>query len=79
MTEDVQNIVPMIFWDHPDWYRISAYLHIDNQASEKVLQRTGFTHEGVLCSFRQWPNLEVDRPQDVVIYSFVRKDLPTRY
>jgi hypothetical protein len=34
-----------------------------------VLERTGFTQEGVLRSYLEFPNLGTGRPSDVYCYS----------
>jgi ribosomal-protein-alanine N-acetyltransferase len=51
--------------------RLYALCHVDHGRSARVLERTGFTKEGVLRSYLEFPNLRPGRPSDVLCYSKV--------
>lgn len=51
--------------------RLYALCHVDHDRSARVLERTGFTKEGVLRSYLEFPNLDPGRPSDVYCYSKV--------
>ena len=51
--------------------RLSAICHPDHRASWRVLQKCGFTREGVLRGHAQFPNIAPGVASDVVSYSFV--------
>jgi len=51
--------------------RIQAIVHIDNIASNRTLQKAGFTKEGILRK----GFLRVGIAEDGVMYSFVKEDL----
>ena len=48
--------------------RIEADCHVEHRASARVLEKAGMLHEGVLRSFLIFPNLDMNRPQDVHLY-----------
>ena len=48
--------------------RLSATCHADHRASWRVMEKCGFTREGLLRSHTVFPNLS-DRPADVLLYS----------
>ncbi len=51
-------------------WRISAICHVDHGASERVLEKAGFTREGVLRRYTVFPNLgSTGEPQDVAIWA----------
>ena len=51
--------------------RLYALCHVDHDRSARVLERTGFTKEGVLRAYLEFPNLRPGRPSDVYCYSRV--------
>jgi ribosomal-protein-alanine N-acetyltransferase len=51
--------------------RLYALCHVDHDRSARVLERTGFTKEGVLRSYLEFPNLQPGRPSDVLCYAKV--------
>jgi ribosomal-protein-alanine N-acetyltransferase len=57
----------------PNIWRLSAICHLDNQASERVLGKAGFTREGILRRHTTFPNLGATKPQDVAIWARVRE------
>jgi ribosomal-protein-alanine N-acetyltransferase len=52
--------------------RLYALCHVENRASARVLQKTGFTFEGVLHSHTTFPNLDPTRPCDVECWAHVQ-------
>jgi [ribosomal protein S5]-alanine N-acetyltransferase len=48
-------------------YRVSAYCHVDNTASARVLERSGLTLEGRLVRYGMFPNLSPE-PQDCLLF-----------
>jgi ribosomal-protein-alanine N-acetyltransferase len=51
--------------------RLSAVCHPDHRASWRVLQKCGFTRDGVLRGHAQFPNITPGVASDVLSYSFV--------
>ena len=51
--------------------RLSAICHPDHRASWRVLQKCGFTREGILRDHAQFPNIAPGMASDVLSYSFV--------
>jgi ribosomal-protein-alanine N-acetyltransferase len=49
-------------------YRVSAYCHVDNAASAKVLERSGLALEGRLARYALLPNLSPE-PQDCLLFA----------
>jgi RimJ/RimL family protein N-acetyltransferase len=49
--------------------RLQALCHPDHRASQRVLEKCGFTCEGVLAQHIEFPNLGTVGPQDVVCYT----------
>lgn len=68
-TEAIRAVVPYVFSEYPV-ERLQARVFLGNDASERVLAKTGFTREGVLRSlvFRR------DRWWDIVMYSLLRDE-----
>jgi len=52
----------------PSVMRVSAYCDVDNAASQRVLEKAGFSPEGVLHRFADVPN-ESAEPRDAVMYA----------
>lgn len=52
----------------PTVYRFSAYCHVDNTASARVLQRGGLAFEGRLARYAVLPNLSPE-PQDCLLFA----------
>jgi len=51
--------------------RLSAICHPDHRASWRVLQKCGFSRDGVLRGHAQFPNITPGVASDVLCYSFV--------
>jgi ribosomal-protein-alanine N-acetyltransferase len=68
-TEALQAIVALA--GKLDVRRLYALCHPDHPASRRVLEKCGFSHEGRLRSFAEFPNLEPGRPGDVLCYALV--------
>jgi RimJ/RimL family protein N-acetyltransferase len=49
--------------------RLYALCHIENHPSWRVLEKCGFTREGVLRRHSVFPNLQPNRPYDVYCYA----------
>lgn len=67
MSEAVQLILDKAQRD-PTVYRVSAYCHVDNKASAKLLERSGLTLEGRLARYAVLPNLSAE-PQDCLLFA----------
>ncbi len=52
----------------PTVYRVSAYCHVDNTASARLLERSGLTFEGRLQRYTLLPNIS-DEPQDCLLFA----------
>ncbi len=51
--------------------RLSAVCHPEHRASWRVMQKCGFTREGILRAHAQFPNLAPGVVSDVLSYAFV--------
>jgi RimJ/RimL family protein N-acetyltransferase len=51
--------------------RLYALCHVDHTASSRVLEKCGFTREGILRRHSEFPNLSPGVPCDVLCYSFL--------
>jgi RimJ/RimL family protein N-acetyltransferase len=51
--------------------RLSAVCHPEHRASLRVMQKCGFTREGLLRAHAQFPNLSPGIASDVLCYSFI--------
>jgi len=51
-----------------DIYRVGATCHVENAASARVLEKCGFTKEGVLRYWAVFPNISRE-PQNCYVYS----------
>jgi RimJ/RimL family protein N-acetyltransferase len=51
--------------------RLFAYCHRDHRASVRVLEKCGFSREGVLRRYAIFPNLNATEPQDVCCYAIL--------
>lgn len=75
MTEAARLVVAAC-WRDPSVWRVDAHTHVDNLASQRVLEKAGFRREGVLRRAFKIARCG-DTPQDAVLYVQVRDDLPT--
>jgi RimJ/RimL family protein N-acetyltransferase len=67
MSEAVRLVLDSAQRD-PTVYRVSAYCHVDNTASAKVLEGSGLTLEGRLRRYTVLPNIS-DEPQDCLLFA----------
>ena len=51
--------------------RLTAMCHPEHPASRHVLEKAGFTYEGILEAYCPFPNLTGDELQDVASYSWI--------
>jgi RimJ/RimL family protein N-acetyltransferase len=51
--------------------RLYAICHVDHEASWRVLEKCGFTREGILRKYAEFPNLAPGEPSDVCCYALV--------
>src|SRR6185503_581245 len=49
--------------------RLYALCHHTHRASARVLEKCGFSLEGCLRAYAEFPNLQADEPQDVACYA----------
>jgi ribosomal-protein-alanine N-acetyltransferase len=67
MQEVAQLLIAEMESD-PTVYRISAYCHVDNTRSARVLEKAGLSLEGRLVRHTVFPNISSE-PQDVLQYA----------
>ncbi len=70
MTEAVQVVTAWAL-NQPDIYRVWAICDIDNTASVRVLEKTGFQREGILRRWLIHPNIS-GKPRDCFCYAIVK-------
>ncbi|WKA03085.1 hypothetical protein VitviT2T_021217 [Vitis vinifera] len=70
-TKAVKMAVSEVFKDFPDLVRLQAFAAVENKASQRVLEKAGFTKEGLL---RKYTYLK-GQLKDLVIYSFLSTDI----
>jgi RimJ/RimL family protein N-acetyltransferase len=71
MTEAVATVVHWAFGD-PSIFQIWAVCDVDNRASARVLEKTGFLREGVLEKSSHHPNISAI-PRDCYSYAQTRQ------
>ena len=49
--------------------RLYALCHVDHEKSARVLEKSGFTREGILHKYLEFPNLAPGEPADVYCYA----------
>jgi RimJ/RimL family protein N-acetyltransferase len=69
-TESVKAVVEW-FNSNTQIYRLAALVDVDNQASARVLEKSGFQREGILRRWEVHPTLSME-PRDCLIFSMVR-------
>lgn len=71
-TWAVKEAAKKVFADQEfnDLLRLEALVDVDNVASQRVVEKAGFTKEGVLRKYL----LMKEIPKDIVIFSFLRTD-----
>jgi len=67
-----QAVAAVLQWtfQHDQVDRVHAFVRVDNQRSERVLERSGFVREGCLRSYR----ICRGQPHDFYIYGLLRSD-----
>ena len=73
VTRAVKIVVSTIFREWPHLERLEALALVENLASQRVLEKTGFQKEGVL---RQYAFVK-GKSRDLVMFSFLSMDLPS--
>jgi ribosomal-protein-alanine N-acetyltransferase len=68
LMPEVVNLLIAEMESDPAVYRISAYCHVDNARSARVLEKAGLSLEGRLVRHTVFPNISVE-PQDVLQYA----------
>jgi RimJ/RimL family protein N-acetyltransferase len=71
-TEAARAFVAAVLQNESIW-RIQAFCDVENRASARVLEKTGFTLEGTLRRYMVMPNLS-DAPRDMLCYAKVRAE-----
>ncbi|KAL2507291.1 Acyl-CoA N-acyltransferase (NAT) superfamily protein [Forsythia ovata] len=69
-SKAVEMAIPQVFQDFPELVRLQAYVDVENKASHRVLEKAGFSKEGLL---RKYFYLK-GRIKDLVVYSILSKD-----
>lgn len=69
-TRAVKMAIPQVFDDFPEIIRLQAFANVENKASQRVLEKAGFTKEGLL---RKYFYLK-GNIQDVVVFSLLSTD-----
>ncbi|KAK3011264.1 hypothetical protein RJ639_010615 [Escallonia herrerae] len=69
-TKAVKIAVSNVFIDLPDVVRLQAFVYMDNLASQKVLEKSGFMKEGLL---RKYSYIK-GNIKDSLVYSFLSTD-----
>ena len=70
-TVAVKLAVNQVFKDYPDLVRLQGFVDVENEASQRVLDKCGFVKEGLL---RKYSNVK-GRIKDVFVYSLLSTDL----
>lgn len=69
-TVALKMAVPKVFDEIPDMVRLHALIELENQASQRVLEKVGFVKEGLLRKYRFCKG-EI---RDMFVYSFLSTD-----
>jgi [ribosomal protein S5]-alanine N-acetyltransferase len=73
MPEAVRAVAAEVWRDERTW-RLQALAHVDNVASQRVMEKCGLRREGVLRRRFVMPQIG-DEPQDCALYAQVRDDV----
>ncbi|KAH7522294.1 uncharacterized protein LOC107405553 [Ziziphus jujuba] len=68
-TRAVEMAIPIVFEEFPDMERLEGYADVDNMASLRVLEKTGFKKEGVL---KKYFLSKENKCMDVVMCSIIK-------
>lgn len=69
-TKVLKIAVPQVFKDFPNLLRLQAFVDVENKASQRVLEKVGFTREGVLRKYTYFKGVV----KDCAVYSFLSTD-----
>ncbi|CAF1823766.1 BnaC04g12680D [Brassica napus] len=69
-TEAVRLVTAEIFKEMPEIERLEALVDVDNMGSQRVLEKVGFTREGVMRNFI----IMKGSVRDMVMFSFLPSD-----
>ncbi len=69
-TEATRAVIDWAF-QQPAIYRVNASTDVENTASQRVLEKTGMTREGLLRKYIVHPNIS-DIPRDSYMYAIVK-------
>ncbi|KAF3324344.1 N-acetyltransferase YoaA [Carex littledalei] len=69
-TKAVKLVLGTVFRDFEDLERVEALVDVENVGSQRVLEKSGFTKEGVLR--RYW--VHKGKVRDMILYSFISTD-----
>lgn len=75
VTRAVEMVVSSIFTELPSLERVEALVDVENKGSQRVLEKAGFTREGVLRKYV----LQKGRLRDMVMFSVVSSDPQVNY
>lgn len=70
-SKAVKMAIPQVFRDFPEIVRLQAYVDVENKASQRVLEKTGFSKEGLL---RKYLYLK-GRIHDLIVYSILSTEI----
>lgn len=74
-TWAVKKVASTVFEERPELERVEALVDVDNEGSQRVLEKAGFKREGVLRKFC----ILKGRARDMVMFSFLSDDdLPSQ-
>lgn len=73
ITEASRAVLAAVWCDETVW-RVHAYAHVDNAASQRVLEKCGLRREGVARRKMVFPQVGPE-PQDATIFAQTRDDL----
>ena len=69
-TEAVSAVARMAF-SIPEVFRVSAVVDVENVASARVLEKSGFVREGILRRYAIHPNCS-NEPRDIFMYAMTK-------
>ncbi|CAI9118430.1 OLC1v1020001C1 [Oldenlandia corymbosa var. corymbosa] len=75
-TKAVKMVTSSVFLEWPHLERLEAVVDVENIGSQRVLEKAGFTREGVL---RKYYLLKGKVPRDMVMFSILSTDPQVNY
>ncbi|KAI5648090.1 hypothetical protein M9H77_34095 [Catharanthus roseus] len=70
-TKAIKMAIPQVFQDFPQVLRLQAFTDVQNMASQRVLEKAGFTRDGLLRKYCYVKG----NIKDLVVYSFLSTDI----